>query len=98
MRWIPLPAEPALRLCGFYWLTHLPCPFCGLTRGIFALAKGHWLEAIHLNALSPLGFLMLFSLFWGYPWRAGLWKVGLVAFAAYGIGRICYGLPSTPLN
>jgi hypothetical protein len=59
---------------------------------VFALAKGHWSQAIHFNALSPLAFIMLFSLLWNGAgpgvWRARLWTAGLVAFAVYGVARI----------
>jgi hypothetical protein len=81
-------AEPAFRLCGFHWLTGRDCPFCGLTRGLFALAKGHWSEAIHFNALSPMGFTMLFALVLDAPWLARLWTLGVAAFAVYGIFRL----------
>ena len=83
-----LPARPAFRLCGFYWLTGRPCPFCGLTRALFELAKGHWGAALGFNALSPLAFAMLFSLFWNGPVRARLWTAGLAAFAVYGVWRV----------
>ena len=82
-----VPPEPRFRLCGYYWLTGHECPLCGLTRALFALAKGHWSSAIRLNALSPLGFAMLFSLFWKTPGRGRLWAAGLACFAAYGIVR-----------
>ncbi len=82
------PAEPAFRLCGFHWLTGRPCPLCGLTRALFALAKGHFSQAIGCNALSPLALLMLGALWWDSPWRGRLWSGGMVAFALYGIGRI----------
>ena len=85
---VSLPAHPSFRVCGFHWLTGLDCPLCGLTHGVFALAKGHWAEAVHWNALSPLGFAMLFSLFWDHPLRARLWTAGIVAFGAYGLWRI----------
>jgi len=85
---VSLPADPAFRLCGFHWLTGLDCPLCGMTRGVFALAKGHWAEAMHWNALSPLGFTMLFSLIWQHPLRPRLWTVGIAAFGAYGLWRI----------
>jgi len=81
-------AEPRFRACGFYWLTGRECPFCGLTRALFALAKGHWSEALHFNALSPLGFAMLFSLFWNHPIRGRLWPAGLAALAVYGVWRV----------
>jgi hypothetical protein len=84
-----VPAHPAVRLCGFYWLTGRPCPLCGLTRGLFALAKGHWAEAVHFNALTPLAFAMLFALFWNGRLPGWLWKGGAALFAIYGVLRIC---------
>lgn len=82
------PTQPRIQLCAFYWLTGCPCPLCGLTHGVFALAKGHWREALQFNALSPLGFAMLFSLFWRMPLRGRLWTAGIGAFAVYGICRV----------
>lgn len=94
---VSVPAEPRYRLCAFHWLTGRPCPLCGLTRGLFALAKGRFSEAEHFNALSPLGFVMLFSLFWSRQPRARLlwttlswtrlWTCGIAAFALYGVLR-----------
>ena len=85
---LTVPAEPVLRLCGFHWLTGHPCPFCGLTRALFALAKGHWTAALHFNALSPLGFAMVFAVFWPGRWRDWLWAGGAAAFAVYGVWRL----------
>jgi hypothetical protein len=85
---VSVPADPRFRLCAFHWLTGRPCPLCGLTRGLFALAKGHVREAVHFNALTPLAFAMLFSLFWNRPWRPRLWTSGIAAFAAYGVWRV----------
>jgi hypothetical protein len=86
--WMLSPAaEPAFRLCPFYWLTARPCPLCGITRAFCALAKGHWSQAIHFHALSPLAFVMLFSLFWKWRWRPQLWTWGLAAIAVYGAWR-----------
>jgi len=84
------PAQPRLRLCAFHWITGRNCPLCGMTRAMFALAKGHWREAIAFNALSPLGFLMVFSVFWETPGRARFWKAGLAAFAVYGVLRVVF--------
>ncbi len=83
-----VPAEPSVRLCGFQWLTGHPCPLCGMTRGIFALAKGHLAEAIRFNALSPLGFLMLFALFWKKPVPARFWTLTAVLLGTYGLVRL----------
>ena len=84
------PAHPAFDLCGFHWLTGRPCPLCGLTRAVFALAKGHWRAAVGFNALSPLGFAMLFALLWDTPVRSRLWSAGLAAFAVYGVCRVLF--------
>jgi len=86
--WFTPPAEPSIRLCGFHWLTGRDCPLCGLTRGLFALAKGQWGQAIHFNALTPLGFAMLFALILDAAWLARLWLTGMAAFAIYGICRL----------
>ena len=78
--------------CAFHRLMHLECPLCGLTRSLFALAKGHWSEALSLHALSPLALAMLLAAFWGDPVRGRLWSVGLPAFAVYGVARIAMAL------
>ena len=41
-------------LCPFRLATGLPCPFCGLTRSLFALGQGHVGGSFHL---SPLGLV-----------------------------------------
>jgi hypothetical protein len=86
-----VPAEPAMQLCGFHWLTGRPCPLCGMTRALFALAKGQWAEAVHFNALAPLGFAMVFALFWPGRWRERLWTGGAAALAVYGVWRVFAG-------
>ena len=85
-----VPDRPVFQLCGFHWLTGRPCPLCGLTRAMFALAKGEWAGALRFNALSPLGFAMLFSLIWSGPVRNRLWTAGLGAFAVYGLARVLF--------
>jgi len=91
MAWVTIPANPPFQLCGFHWLTGRPCPLCGLTRALFALAKGQWAAALHFNTLSPLAFAMLFSLFWEGPVRSRLWTAGTAAFAVYGVVRVILG-------
>lgn len=88
------PAKPAFQPCGFHWLTGHPCPLCGLTRAMFALAKGHWSEALSFNALSPLAFAMVALLFWNDgPMRGRVWTYGIAAFAIYGVCRIVLPMP-----
>ena len=87
--WYFEPPKPAFQLCGFHWLTGRPCPLCGLTRAMFALAKGHWTVALGFNALSPLAFAMVAGLFWHDGlMRRRVWTCGIAAFAAYGVCRI----------
>ena len=81
---------PRLPLCGFRWLTGRPCPLCGLTHAVFALAKGHWAEALHWHALSPLAVVMLAALLWNPPRLARLWMPCLAAFGVYGVWRIVF--------
>jgi hypothetical protein len=82
------PAEPHFRLCGFYWLTGHPCALCGMTRAMFALAKGHFGEAVRFNALAPLGFAMVFAALGDVKITGRMWTVGLAAFAVYGVYRV----------
>ncbi|MGA2770129.1 MAG: DUF2752 domain-containing protein [Bryobacteraceae bacterium] len=84
------PPDPGFRLCGFRWLTGRPCPFCGVTHALFALAKGHWGEAVRFNGLSPLALAMLFALPWNGRIRGHLWTAGLAAFAVYGVCRVVW--------
>jgi len=75
-------------VCLFHSLTGKPCPLCGLTRGILALAHGKVLAAEHFNALTPLAAAMLLSLPWDGVWRSRLWRYGLAMFAVYGAIRL----------
>jgi hypothetical protein len=81
---------PDLPVCAFRWLTGRPCPLCGLTHAVFALAKGRVGEAIRLHPLSPLAILMLVGTFWSAPRMARLWGPCLAAFGLYGLWRIAF--------
>jgi hypothetical protein len=61
-----------LPTCPFRALTGLPCPTCGTTRALLALAAGHPLAAA---AWSPLAFLAILG-----SLVAGVW--GLASLAA----------------
>jgi len=84
--WLFTP--PDLPLCGFHWLTGRPCPLCGLTHAVFALAKGRPGEALQLHALSPLAIFMLAGTWWNAPRMARLWAPCIAAFGVYGLWRI----------
>uniref|UniRef100_Q01UY2 DUF2752 domain-containing protein n=1 Tax=Solibacter usitatus (strain Ellin6076) TaxID=234267 RepID=Q01UY2_SOLUE len=81
---------PDLPVCAFRWLTGYPCPLCGLTHAVFALAKGRIGEAIHLHPLSPLAIVMLAGTFWNARRMTRIWGPCLAAFGVYGLWRIAF--------
>jgi len=98
-RWLALAAglailwmftPPDLPLCGFRWLTGRPCPLCGLTHAIFALAKGRVVEALHFHLLSPLAVAMVVGTLWSAPRMARLWAPCIAVFGAYGVWRLIF--------
>lgn len=40
--------------CTFHDATGLPCPGCGVTRGMTALLRGRWHDAVHWHPFTPL--------------------------------------------
>ena len=90
-----------LPLCGFRYITGLPCPLCGGTRACAALADGNFLIAWQLNP----GLIVLFALAAAHSmqlgfeawtgrrvqcWRIGAdaWRAGLVVLLAGWILRL----------
>ncbi len=56
------PPMTSVILCPFRRLTGWPCPGCGMTRALNALAHGQWEAALSLHPLSPIaavGWLLL---------------------------------------
>jgi Protein of unknown function (DUF2752) len=69
---IPLP-------CGFRCLTGLPCPGCGGTHAVHALAQGDWRGSLDWNPLILLGLVLGPILGRSRPGRLGLiLVVGLI--------------------
>jgi len=46
-------------LCPFRLATGLPCPFCGMTRGIASLLRGRWREALGYHFFSPFVLFLI---------------------------------------
>jgi hypothetical protein len=52
-------------LCIWKTLLGIPCPGCGLTRGVCFLMHGRWAEAIRFNPLAPLAVgILLWNILW----------------------------------
>lgn len=104
-----VPAHPKFSVCGFLWLTGRPCPLCGMTRAISALAHGQWLDGLRFNALSPVILLILCAglvrgilrLLHAEPeWsfvsgilRRNFWSFLVILFIGYGLLRFVRLLP-----
>jgi hypothetical protein len=58
-----IPFDRLPSMCLFNNATGLPCPTCGMTRSVMALAHLHLFEAIHFNALGP-AFVMMVGALW----------------------------------
>jgi hypothetical protein len=46
----PLPFD----MCGFKYLTGLPCPTCGLTRALCHAIRGDWARSLGYHPAGPL--------------------------------------------
>jgi hypothetical protein len=44
--------------CPIRCLTGVPCPTCGMTRSIMAIARGDWQTAISMHLFGPILFLI----------------------------------------
>jgi len=69
-----------IQLCGMKRYTGLPCPFCGGTRSLSALAHLDWLAAFLLNPLVILGCVAcsLWLALWVFnQWLRKPWAIAL---------------------
>ena len=91
---VPLDRLPELGLCGFHWLTGLPCPLCGLTHGLAYLMHAQFRAATDWHLLAPLAALLLA----GYPFTGrGWWQIqrtrviiaAALLFSMFGVWRWC---------
>ena len=100
----PPPMNAVFPLCGFRWLTGMPCPLCGMTRALSLLLKGQWEQALRLHSLSPIVLVLLLAallnetLGWILPMQfplnvssqvnRRLCLVLVVSFSCYGFFRL----------
>ena len=89
--------------CPIYELFHLQCPGCGATRALASLLRGHFTEAINLNALVPLllPFAAAYGIFFysrllrgkAFRWPQPPPAVLYAAFAAAAVFAVIRNLP-----
>lgn len=80
--------------CVSQRLFHLPCPGCGMTRAVKALALGHWRDSL---AFHPLALPLLLGLGATFAVAAGLpdddprferWRDGALRLAGFALGVV----------
>ena len=84
---VPPFSLPVGSLCGFKWLTGLPCPFCGLTHGLIFWMHGDWSQAIHWHLLTPLVFLLMLLFPLRLPRSRAFLPLLTLLFACYTVWR-----------
>jgi Protein of unknown function (DUF2752) len=58
--WLSVSQNRPVELCLFKWLTHIPCPTCGITRGTWHLVHGRIIQAWLCNPLMfSVGMVLL---------------------------------------
>ncbi|MFB3894754.1 MAG: DUF2752 domain-containing protein [bacterium] len=57
------PSDNGMTLCYFRNITGLPCPGCGITRSLCAMAKGNIFRSFEYHIFGPLVFLIAIG-FW----------------------------------
>ena len=60
---LPHGEVDGLRLCPFYHITGIECPFCGMTRGFVAMSHLDPIAAIEFNAGTPLVYFAFIAIF-----------------------------------
>jgi len=70
--WSGLPVGHGFTICAFRRVTGIPCPGCGMTRAMVALARGELVAALHLHPFAPL-LLGQAAAWWG-ALGAALWR------------------------
>ena len=70
--WVPRPEGRAYTLCTLRRVTGIPCPGCGMTRALGALARGEVAQAVHMHPLAIPFVLELVALWLAAGWL--LWR------------------------
>ncbi len=65
-----LEAPPGLYFCPSRRFLDLPCPGCGMTRALLALARGEWALAMTMHPLAPAVAAQSGAAWLGWGWWA----------------------------
>ena len=65
---LPHGGVDGLRLCPFYHITGIDCPFCGMTRGFVAMSHLDPIAAIGFNIGTPLIYFAFIAIFLRSIW------------------------------
>ena len=103
--WNPV-AHPGPNVCLLRHLVGLPCPLCGMTRGVALCVRGRFAEATgyHPLAVPLVAAALLLVLKWTYEivskrsvevalsraWRVGLWSALYAALLASWVYLLIY--------
>tara|TARA_B100002051_G_C16520962_1_gene527699 strand:+ start:323 stop:736 length:414 start_codon:yes stop_codon:yes gene_type:complete len=60
---LPHGEVDGLRLCPFFHITGIECPFCGMTRGFVAMSHLDPISAIEFNVGTPLVYFAFIAIF-----------------------------------
>jgi hypothetical protein len=71
--WDPL-THPGPKVCLLRYAVGLPCPLCGMTRGVSLCLRGHFHEASHFNPLA--GPVLILSLVLAVKWAIEIFNGG----------------------
>ncbi|MBU2514701.1 DUF2752 domain-containing protein [bacterium] len=90
-----LTSAPRFSICPFHFLTHKPCPGCGILRALISIGQLQFHQALQYNLFSfPLLAVMVSYLL---PWQPlqkiiqpHWYKFGLIVILIFGILRLCF--------
>lgn len=76
LQFLPILADGSIAgigdFCIFHQSTHLPCPFCGMTRSLLCLVQGNWQSSLAWHPLGP--FLGIGAAITFLAWLSPSWQ------------------------
>ena len=91
LAFFPISVSARFSVCGFRWLTGMPCPLCGMTRALSLLLKGQWEQAWRLHPFSPVVLSLLLAAFLNEMFGWILAERFPLRVSSHITGRLCLG-------